>query len=128
MLAQGIDNMTPQRPSERQPSLFGPNLSSTLDVAGPDVPCDIFAVEKRRDGGTRYWCRSHRADATEKGGTQATKCRAADLKPIQPDEVLRLDMHKYLGGVALWARRSGRLRHDAIADGIRYPRPRPAGP
>ena len=53
MVAQGIDNMTPQRQGERQPSLFGPNLPSTLDVAGPDVPCDVFAIEKRRDGGTR---------------------------------------------------------------------------
>ena len=66
-------------------------------MAGPDVPCDIFAVEKRRDGGTRYWCRAHRADATAKGGTQASKCRAADLAPIRPDEILTLDLHKYLG-------------------------------
>ena len=102
MEVQGIDNMTPQRQGERQPSLFGPHLPSTLEVAGPDVPCDVFAIEKRRDGGTRYWCRAHRADATAKGGTPASKCRAADVVPIRPDEILTLDLNKYLGGVALW--------------------------
>jgi hypothetical protein len=71
-------------------------------VAGPDVPCDVVAIEKRRDGGTRYWCRAHRADATAKGGTPARKCRAADTVPIRADEILTLDLNKYLGGVALW--------------------------
>src|SRR5271154_5706333 len=102
MAAEGTDNRTSQRQVTRQPSLFGPSLPSTLQVDGPDVPCDITAMEKRRDGGTRYWCRSHRADATEKGGTAASKGRAADIVPIRPDEVLTLDLNKYLGGVALW--------------------------
>src|SRR5687768_1337518 len=26
--------------------------------------CNIVSVGKRRDGGTRYWCLAHRADAT----------------------------------------------------------------
>src|SRR5262245_870465 len=86
----------------KQPSLFGPNLPSTIDVAGPEVPCDVVAMEKRRDGGTRYWCRAHRADATATGGTQASKCRAADTEPIRAHEVQTLDLNKYQGGVALW--------------------------
>jgi hypothetical protein len=102
MVPEGTDSRTPQRQATRQPSLFGPSLPSSLQVAGPDVPCDVVAIEKRRDGGTRYWCRAHRADATEKGGTQASKCRAADIVPIRPEEILTLDLIKYLGGVALW--------------------------
>lgn len=102
MLAQGTDNLTPQLQAPRQQTLFGPNLPSTLVVAGPDVPCDVVAIEKRRDGGTRYWCRAHRADATAKGGTAAARCRGADTVPIRADETLTLDLDKYLGGVALW--------------------------
>src|SRR5262249_1287899 len=102
MVAQGTDNRTPQRQATRQPSLFGPKLPSTIEVAGPDVPCDVVAIEKRRDGGTRYWCRAHRADATAKGGTPARKCRAADTIPVRAEETLTLDLDKYLGGVALW--------------------------
>jgi hypothetical protein len=102
MVAEGTDNRRPHRQATKQLSLFGPSLPSTLHVAGPDVPCDVVAIEKRRDGGTRYWCRAHRADATEKGGTPASKCRTAHIVPIQPQEILTLDLKKYLGGVALW--------------------------
>ncbi len=102
MAAEGADNLMTQRPSTRQKSLFGPNLLSTIDVAGPDAPCEVVAIEKRRDGGTRYWCHAHRADATAKGGTAASKCRASHIVPIRPDEVLELDLNNYLGGVALW--------------------------
>lgn len=86
----------------RQSSLFPPDLPSPLQVAGPDVPCDVFAIEKRRDGGTRYWCRAHRADATAKGGTPAKKCRLADKVPLLPEEIQTLKIDKYRGGVALW--------------------------
>ncbi len=102
MAAEGTDNRTPQCQVTRQPLLFGPNLPSTIEVAGPETPCDITAMEKRRDGGTRYWCRTHRADATATGGTQATKCRAADAVPIRAHEIEQLDLNKYQGGVALW--------------------------
>ena len=102
MATEGADNLMTQRPSTRQRSLFGPNLPSTIDVAGPDTPCEVVAIEKRRDGGTRYWCHAHRADATAKGGTAARKCRAAHIVPIRPDEVQTLDLDRYLGGVALW--------------------------
>ena len=64
--------------------------------------CDITPVGKRRDGGTRYWCLAHRADATAKYGRPARICRAAHLPPILPDEVLTLDLDEYPGGVALW--------------------------
>jgi transposase-like protein len=94
--------MTSQRQPPKQLTLFGPSIPSTLDVAGPNVPCDVVAIEKRRDGGTRYWCRAHRADATAKGGTMAARCRRADTVPIRTDETLTLDLDKYLGGVALW--------------------------
>jgi hypothetical protein len=98
MVTQDTDNVMPRRQAPKQQTLFG----STLDVAGPDVPCDVVAIEKRRDGGTRYWCRTHRADATAKGGTMAMRCRGAGIVPIRADETLTLDLDKYLGGVALW--------------------------
>lgn len=57
---------------------------------------------KRRDGGTRYWCLEHHANATAKYGVAADKCVAADDSPITPEETLRLNFANYLGGVALW--------------------------
>lgn len=94
--------MTSQSQTPKQLALFAPSVPSTLDVAGPNEPCDVVAVQKRRDGGTRYWCRAHRADATAKGGTRAARCRRADMIPIGADETLTLDLTKYPGGVALW--------------------------
>src|ERR1700730_6494690 len=64
--------------------------------------CDIKPVGKRRDGGTRYWCLAHKADATAKYGRRAKVCRAAHLPPILPEEFLELDLDQYRGGVALW--------------------------
>jgi transposase-like protein len=64
--------------------------------------CQVVAVGKRRDGGTRYWCRRHGADATAKYGKPANKCRAAHILPIRPNETLKLDLDRYAGGVALW--------------------------
>src|SRR5262245_41635815 len=91
-----------RRPTSRQRWLFAPELPPPAKVNGPDVACAIAPIEKRRDGGTRYWCSAHRADATAKGGTPAKKCRAADMVPISTDETLLLDLNKYRGGVALW--------------------------
>ena len=102
MVVQRTGNRTPRCQGTRQRSLFGPSLPSVAEVNGPDVPCDVVAIEKRRDGGTRYWCRAHRADATAKAGKPARKCRAADTSPIRAEEILTLDLDKYLGGVALW--------------------------
>lgn len=64
--------------------------------------CNIKPVGKRRDGGTRYWCLAHKADATAKYGRRAKVCRAAHLSPILPKEILELDLDQYRGGVALW--------------------------
>jgi len=66
------------------------------------MSCKIVAVGKRRDGGTRYWCTEHHANATAKYGVQADKCVAANDAPITEAETLRLDFAKYPGGVALW--------------------------
>ena len=67
-----------------------------------DRACNITPVGKRRDGGTRYWCLAHKADATAKYGRRAKVCRAAHLPPILPEEILELDLDQYPGGVALW--------------------------
>lgn len=64
--------------------------------------CKVVAVGRRRDGGTRYWCVRHHANATAKYGTPAKKCVAADDPPILPHETLDLDTANYPGGVALW--------------------------
>lgn len=64
--------------------------------------CNIVGVGKRRDGGTRYWCLEHHANATAKYGTPAIKCVAADDPPIAPEDTLDLDLKLYPGGVALW--------------------------
>src|SRR5438105_14334370 len=64
--------------------------------------CDIVAVGKRREGGTRYWCLKHRADATAKYGKPAAACRTAHFPPIAEKDILTLDFAKYPGGVALW--------------------------
>lgn len=63
--------------------------------------CDIVAVGKRRDGGTRYWCLKHRADATAKYGKRGSACRAANLEP-ERGNVFALDLDIYRGPVALW--------------------------
>lgn len=64
--------------------------------------CHIVSVGKRRDGGTRYWCLEHRADATAKYGRRAKKCRYAHVPPLTPADILALDISKYSGGIALW--------------------------
>jgi len=64
--------------------------------------CRIVTVGKRRDGGTRYWCLEHRADATAKYGRRSAKCRHADIPPIMPNQVLDLDVESFPGGVAMW--------------------------
>src|ERR1700689_1307212 len=51
---------------------------------------------------TRYWCLTHKADATAKYGRPAMACRAAHLPPILPHEILDLDLDQYPGGVGLW--------------------------
>lgn len=64
--------------------------------------CKIVDVGRRRDGGTKYWCLAHHANATAKYGVAALKCVAADDAPIKKSETLDLDFGEYPGGVALW--------------------------
>lgn len=66
------------------------------------MSCNIVAVGRRRDGGTRYWCTAHHANATAKYGVAASACVAANDLPILPHETLDLDLTRYPGGVALW--------------------------
>jgi transposase-like protein len=67
-----------------------------------DGICDIIEVGRRRDGGTRYWCLLHKADATAKYGKPAKECRYARVAPLAPGDTYTLDLDKYPGGVALW--------------------------
>lgn len=64
--------------------------------------CNIVSVGKRRDGGTRFWCLEHKADATAKYGVRAKKCLMADRAEITKDEILILDIADFPGGIALW--------------------------
>lgn len=66
------------------------------------MKCKIVQVGKRRDGGYRYWCLKHHANATAKYGVPAHKCLAADDQPIPKSAMLDLDLPTFTGGVALW--------------------------
>lgn len=68
----------------------------------PKKKCNVVSVGKRRDGGTRYWCLEHKADATAKYGVQAEKCRYADIPDVSESETVKIDIAEYPGGVALW--------------------------
>jgi len=70
-------------------------------VPSGSLKCRILAVGKRRDGGTRYWCLRHKADATAKYGRRARRCRAAHLRRTKAT-VLELNADVYRGGIALW--------------------------
>jgi predicted CXXCH cytochrome family protein len=85
--------------SSRQRKLLPAELEAPM---GRAMKCRIVSVGKRRDGGTRYWCLAHKADATAKYGVAATYCRYAHQPPIRQEEVLTLDVNRYPGGVALW--------------------------
>ncbi len=87
---------SPWRKNEQQ-NLFG----TTTPVPAGDG-CHIVSVGKRRDGGTRYWCLKHKADATAKYGKRANACRTAHIPAIPENEILTLDFRMYAGGIALW--------------------------
>jgi hypothetical protein len=87
-----------QRREAEQQTLFGTKRTPMPEGNA----CHIVSVGKRRDGGTRYWCLKHRADATAKYGKPATACRTAHFPPIAEKDILTLDFAKYPGGVALW--------------------------
>lgn len=90
------------RPTAQQRMLFSSNEEPTSSLARSIADCQVVAVGKRRDGGIRYWCLLHKADATAKYGKPAKSCRAAHIPPILPSDVLDLNIDKYKGGVALW--------------------------
>ena len=70
--------------SGREQSLFDAMDFPGAELSNPGAPCTVVAAAKRRDGGTRYWCSVHKADATAKYGKPASKCRAADEPPLRP--------------------------------------------
>ena len=76
-------------------------LEESVDLGGVH-DCHIVPVGKRRDGGTRYWCLAHKADATAKYGRPAHSCRAAHIPPVTADETLELNVDKFPGGIAIW--------------------------
>ena len=81
---------------------FSSTNDPTLYQATDTNACEVVAVGKRRDGGTRYWCLHHRANATAKYGKPAKTCRAAHIPALKPQETFSLNVDKYKGGVALW--------------------------
>jgi hypothetical protein len=73
-------------------------MSSTSE----HTKCSIVMVGTRRDGGKRFWCLQHKADATAKYGKRATRCRYAHIPPISPADKLTIDPTSYAGGIAIW--------------------------
>lgn len=93
---------TQTSPSYKQPGLFQRKTEENVAAVPSSQACDVVAVGKRRDGGTRYWCIRHKADATAKYGKPAKACRDAQAQPIGPADTLELNLDQYKGGVALW--------------------------
>ena len=77
-------------------------LDGHEDAGQVSNSCRIVAVGRRRDGGTRYWCLAHGADATAKYGRRAATCRGPSIPAITELDTLRLHIDSYPGGVALW--------------------------
>lgn len=75
----------------------------TIEISNGQAPtCRIVVVGKRRDGGKRFWCLEHKADATAKYGRRSKKCRYAHIPNISEEDRLRIDPAKYKGGIAIW--------------------------
>lgn len=79
------------------------------------MSCNICYVGKARTGLKRYWCLTHKANATTKSGEAMTECVASSDLPISNMETLKLDTKKYQGGIALWG------AVPAIFDTTQYP-------
>ena len=71
----------PREHSQRQGKLLLSSDGVTANTSAESPECHIVSVGKRRDGGTRYWCLQHKADATAKYGKRARTCRAAHVRP-----------------------------------------------
>ena len=80
---------------------MGPHPSHEAGSTPPDA-CEIISVGKRRDGGTRFWCLRHHADATAKYGVSASQCRYAHIPLIKESEIHTIRVSDYAGGVGLW--------------------------
>jgi transposase-like protein len=78
--------------------------AAVAQATTPDAQadCEIVSVGKRRNGSPRFWCLRHRVDATEKYGRPAKACRNAGQRPLDPKDILTLDLDEYAGGIALW--------------------------
>ena len=74
----------------RQQPLFPLSTEAEHSSHTSSWGCQVFAVGKRRDGGTRYWCLRHKADATAKYGKPAIACRAAHILRLRPRTDLNL--------------------------------------
>lgn len=85
-----------------QESLFSERDRSETKAPASPQACQVVAVGRRRDGGMRYWCLRHKANATAKYGKPASACRAAHILPVSLEDTLELDIGEYKGGVALW--------------------------
>ncbi|WP_263359646.1 hypothetical protein [Acidicapsa ligni] len=85
----------------RQKSLFQTDTSVVPTITDPTT-CNIVSVGRRRDGGTRYWCLTHKADATAKYGVPAEQCKRHQTVTTDDGEIFTLDLDLYPGGIALW--------------------------
>ena len=99
-IGDGKLSITQQRSHQGSP----PSERDQPETRPPASPqaCQVVAVGKRRDGGMRYWCLRHKANATAKYGKPASSCRAANVLPISSEDILDLDIDEFAGGVALW--------------------------
>lgn len=87
----------------RQKPLFEElSSSSNPQPSAAETSCRIEPIGKRRDGGTKYWCKEHHADATAKYGRPAAYCRYAHVLKPSEGETFHLDPNDYPGGIALW--------------------------
>ncbi len=64
-------------------------------------PCEIRDVGLARNGRSRFWCVTHRADATGTGGVPLAQCKG-DHQPSTAGRSIEFDPSDYPGGVALW--------------------------
>jgi predicted nucleic acid-binding Zn-ribbon protein len=94
-------NSYPPNLGARQKSLFPAEMTENTERSSSSA-CEIVAVGRRRDGGTRYWCLTHKADATAKYGVAAQQCKRPQVTEVGDDEIFTLDLDQYPGGIALW--------------------------
>jgi hypothetical protein len=94
-------NSYPPNLGAQQKTLF--RTRSLVDTRrSSSTACEIVDVGRRRDGGTRYWCITHKADATAKYGVPAEQCKRPRATEVNEDDIFTLDLDKYPGGIALW--------------------------